>query len=91
MNTNNKDFIILLLDIAFEIGKWEGQVELEEHYDKEGYGQGILESLYAKKMCMPLHRSITDNQVIIKLRPQKWRDGVRKTCKEKLQDLKKMI
>jgi hypothetical protein len=88
---DNKLLISLLVDTVFELGKWVGQVELEEHFDKEQYGQGILESLYAEKMCRPLHGTITDNQVIVNIRSQKWRDGVRKTCNDRLQNIKKIF
>jgi hypothetical protein len=73
------------LDLAFEAGKWEGQVELEEHYDREQYSQSILESFYSKKTTTPLHGESKGRQVIINLRSHEWRNGVRKSTKEYLE------
>jgi hypothetical protein len=87
---DNKLLISLLVDTVFELGKWVGQVELEEHFDKEQYGQCIMESLYSSKTCMPLHKSPV-GQVVVNLRSQKWRDGVRKTCNDRLQNIKKIF
>jgi hypothetical protein len=70
------------LQIAFEAGKWEGQVELEEHYDKSQLSEAIIESIYARKNAMPLKDASTGRTVTVNLRSEKWREGVRKSAKE---------
>ena len=70
--------------LAFEAGKWVGQVELEEHYDREQYSSVVIELLSAKKTAMPLHESSNGRTVIINLRSDIWREGVRKSANEYL-------
>lgn len=70
------------LQIAFEAGKWEGQVELEEHYDKSQLPEAIIESIYSRKNAMPLKDASTGRTVTVNLRSEKWREGVRKSSKE---------
>lgn len=77
-----KDEINAILQLAFEAGKWAGQVELEEHYDKEQYGSAITESLYSRKTSMPKDRASEGREVTIRLRSQEWRDGVKKSSHE---------
>jgi hypothetical protein len=68
--------------LAFEAGKWVGQVELEEHFDNDQYAQAALESLAARKTAMPLHEESTGRTVTVNLRSDEWRRGVRKSaCK----------
>ncbi len=70
------------LQIAYEAGKWEGQVELEEHYDKSQLSEAIIESIYARKNAMPLKEASTGRTVTVNLRSDKWREGVRKSAME---------
>jgi len=77
--------------LAFEAGKWVGQVELEEHYDREQYSTAIVESLYSKKNAMPLHDESNGRSVTINLRSNTWREGVRKSANEYLEKAKKLL
>ena len=63
--------------IAFEAGKWVGQVELEEHYDREQYSFAALESVHSKKTAMPLASASIGRTVTVNLRSEAWRAGVR--------------
>lgn len=85
--TDDSEFLLIVqvaLDLAYEAGKWEGQVELEEHYDKEQYSSVIMEVLYSRKNAMPLNDVSNGNTVTVNLRSKKWRDGVRKSAREYL-------
>jgi hypothetical protein len=87
-DVNYNEFLLIIqvaLDLAFEAGKWEGQVELEEHYDSEQYSQSVIEMLYSKKNTTPISGASNGNTVTINLRSKKWRDGVRKSAKEYLE------
>ena len=70
------------IQIAYEAGKWEGQVELEEHFDKEQYLSSMVEVFHSRKNAMPLNDASTGRTVIVNLRSEKWREGVRKSAKE---------
>jgi len=83
---NDKEFFYkAALQMAFEAGKWAGQVELEEHYDNEQYSKVALESIYSKKTAMPLDKASHEKQVTIKLRSDEWRNGVKKSSQEYLE------
>lgn len=79
------------LELAFEAGKWEGQVELEEHFDREQYSQVIPEVFAAKKTAMPNDFASNGRTVRINLRSNEWRAGVRKSAKEYLDKAKTLI
>lgn len=79
------------LELAFEAGKWEGQVELEEHFDREQYSQVIPEVFAAKKTAMPNDFASTGRTVRINLRSNEWRAGVRKSAKEYLDKAKILV
>lgn len=68
--------------LAFEAGKWEGQVELEEHYDRNQFAEAMFEAAYSRKNAMPLKDASTGKTVTVNLRSDKWREGVRKSAKE---------
>lgn len=76
--------------LAFEAGKWVGQVELEEHYDREQYSTAIVESFYSKKIAMPLHDASNGRSVTVNLRSNTWREGVRKSANEYLDKAKEL-
>lgn len=76
------DKIKLAIELAFEAGKWVGQVELEEHYDKEQFSTAIMESLVSKKTAMPIDKASTGRTVTINLRSKEWRYGVIKSSNE---------
>lgn len=75
----------IALQLAFEAGKWAGQVELEEHFDREQYSQVILESLQSRKTNMPGNKPSTGKTVIVNLRSDIWRNGVKKSAQEYLE------
>lgn len=86
-----KDDIELVIQLAFEAGKWVGQVELEEHYDKEQFSSSIIESLHSHKTAMPLHESSIGRTVKVNLRSNEWRKGVRKSSEEYKQKAIKIL
>lgn len=77
-----QETILLAINLAFEAGCWEGQVELEEHYDNEQYCTVVNESMFSRKMTMPQKNTSIGRTVEINLRSQKWRDGVRNSSNE---------
>lgn len=84
-NVGSSEFLLVVeaaLLLAFEAGKWEGQVELEEHYDRNQFAEAFLEAAYARKNAMPLKDASTGRTVTVNLRSDKWREGVRKSAKE---------
>ncbi|MFK5893171.1 MAG: hypothetical protein QM504_08130 [Pseudomonadota bacterium] len=92
MNSGKDEKELLFLtaiELAYEAGKWHGQVELEDHFDNEQYALSALESINAKKTSMPFDRQSSGRTVKINLRSEKWRDGVIKSSEEyKLQALR---
>lgn len=91
MNKNQKQLISACMDLAFEAGAWAGQVDLEEYYDRDQYASAAIESLYARNTSMPMHPESQGNQVLVTLRSDEWRDGVRKTSKENLEKIKQIL
>lgn len=81
----------MALQLAYEAGKWAGQVELEKHYDNEQYSQVIFESILSKKTSMPFSNESIGNQVLITLRSKEWREGVIKSSKEYLKKAKDIL
>lgn len=73
------------IQLAFEAGKWAGQVELEEHFDREQFSQAVLESLNSRKTSMPSIPESTGRTVTINLRSEQWRNGVKKSAREYLE------
>ena len=71
MTKQEIESIVLL---AFEAGKWSGQVELEEHFDREQYS--------SRSTAMPNQQASNGNTVTVNLRSQEWRDGVKKSSQE---------
>ena len=92
MTKNQAKFELALL-LAFEAGKWMGQVELEQHYDNEQYSSCLIESIYSKKNAMPLEKQSIgkSKQVTICLRFEEWRNGVSKSSNEYLEKAKKIF
>lgn len=79
------------LRLAFEAGKWAGQVELEEHFDLEQYSSVAVESLMARKTSMPISKQSTGRTVTINLRSDEWRNGVKKSSIKYLDKAKELI
>jgi hypothetical protein len=87
-DVSDSDFMLIIqgaINLAFEAGKWEGQIELEEHYDREQYSRAIIEVAHSEKNAMPLSKGSTGNTVVVNLRSDKWREGVRKSAREYLE------
>lgn len=76
--------IQVALELAYEAGKWAGQVELEEYYDRNQFAEAFIESAYSRKNAMPLKDASTGRTVTVNLRSDKWREGVRKSSREYL-------
>jgi len=83
----NKAAILL----AFEAGRWLGQVDLEEHYDREQYAPAFFESLISKKTAMPIEKPSTGRTVTVNLRSDEWRAGVKKSAQEYLEQALNML
>lgn len=77
--------IEVALELAYEAGKWVGQVELEEHYDRNQFAEALIEVAYSRKNAMPIREASTGRTVTINLRSDKWREGVRKSSREYLE------
>jgi hypothetical protein len=79
-----------MMDYAFELGRWAGQVDLEIHMERESYADAAASSIHARKTGMPLHAVASDPHLISRpvrynLRSQKWRIGVMKTTRDRLE------
>lgn len=79
------------LQLAFEAGKWAGQVELEEHIDREQYASIAIEAVYSRNNAMPMRDSSIGKEVTITLRSQEWRDGVNRSANEYLRTAVKIF
>src|SRR6056297_3133754 len=86
-----QELIEIALQVAFEAGKWEGQVELEEHFEKEQFSKCMSESIISKKTAMPSTPPSDGRTVTVNLRSQKWRKGVRESSKNFLKNVMKKI
>jgi hypothetical protein len=81
-----RDILKAYWDICYELWRWRGQVDLEEHMDNNFF-DAFLWVLYDKKTAMPLHKVSCDweeRAVKYKLRSDHWREWVKKTTKEKM-------
>lgn len=88
MGENTK--IDMAFDLAFEAGRWLGQVDLEEHFDRR-LGMAAIEVAYSKNHSMPMKDASFDKTIEITLRSDKWRDGVRKSSREYLEKAKQFL
>jgi hypothetical protein len=75
----------MALLLAYEAGRWRGQVDLEEHYDREQYSIALAESVVARTTCMPAFPASTGRTVTVNLRSDEWREGVEKSAKERFE------
>jgi hypothetical protein len=80
-----KESMNAALTLAFEVGKWVGEVELEEHYDRQQYSAALLEVFHSEKRTMPISSASSGSTVQVNLRSQQWRNGVRKSAQEYLE------
>lgn len=88
MNPQDEWLLEACLLLAYEAWKREWQVELEEHYDNEQYAKSALETIQARSTAMPMNRASEWRQVIVTLRSDKWRDWVRKSAREYIEQAK---
>jgi hypothetical protein len=79
-----KNKINCALAIAFEAGRWLGQVDLEEYYENEQYSKSVKDVFYSQIITMPNNTKLIGKQVIINLRSNEWREGVKKSSLEYL-------
>lgn len=86
-----EDLICVALQLAFDAGMWTGQVDLEEHYDREQFAKAALEAMYARKNSMPMHEASTGRTLTVNLRSDKWREGVRKSAAEYLEKAEQLL
>ena len=83
--------IQVALELAFEAGKWEGQVELEEFMEENSFFDAFLGSIYSRKTGGGVSHSVSIDKdfetrpVKYNLRSNKWREGVRKRANEYLE------
>lgn len=85
---NNID---LIFELVFTAGRWQGQVDLEKHYDREQYATAAVESIWSRKTTKPLHESSSARSVNVNLRSEQWRDGVEKSAKGYLKKAKEIL
>lgn len=76
--------------IAFEAGRWAGQVDLEEHFDREQYTNSMREVYAARKTAMPVQSASVGRTVTINLRSEEWRVGVKKQVSELLEKAREL-
>lgn len=89
----DKNLLKAYWEMCFEIWRWRWQVDLEEDMDNNFF-DAFLWVLYDKKTSMPLHTSICnwdEKAVRYKLRSDEWREWVKKTTKNKLDETLEMF
>jgi hypothetical protein len=88
----NVDLIMeAALELAYEAGRWQGQVDLEENYDREQYSQVLPEVFGSRKTGIPHDLASTGRTVRINLRSDDWRNGVRKSVQEYLERARSLL
>lgn len=83
--------IDIALQLAYEAGRWHGQVDLEEHYDNEQYSQVVPEAFISSRTSSPHDFASTGRTIRINLRSDTWRKGVVKSSQEYLEKARKII
>ena len=87
----NREVVDAALLLAFEAGKWAGQVELEEFIEENSFFDAFLGSIYSRKTGGGVSHSVSIDKdfetrpVKYNLRSNKWREGVRKRANEYLE------
>lgn len=76
--------------LAYEAGRWHGQVDLEIAMDKEQYSQALAEVFASMKTSLPNDLASTGRTVRYNLRSDEWREGVIKSCLEYFEKAEKM-
>lgn len=85
-----KSEIKLCLQLAFEAGKWMGQVDLEKHMDNEQYSEALLHSYITHTKCIQ-PSECHNREVIYNLRSDEWRKGVELTAKNYLKEAEDIL
>lgn len=75
--------IKLCLQLAFEAGRWMGQVDLEKHMDNEQYSEALLQSYISHTKCIQ-PSECHNREVVYNLRSNEWRKGVEISANEYL-------
>ena len=97
MEEKDKQLLKSVLELAFMAGRWRGQVDLEEDMDNNCF-DACLSSIHSTKSggaC--IHSVAMDNDnpnskpVKYNLRSDEWKEGVKKTTKEHLDDAYNMF
>ena len=82
----------LALQLAFEAGKWAGEVEMEERIERQVCCTSLGEYGYCQNTGMPFFPANLENiQSTITLRSQKWRDSVKKQVSEYMEKANKFL
>jgi hypothetical protein len=79
------------LQLAYEAGRWQGPVDLEEHYDREQYSQVLPEVFASRRTSSPGDFASTGRTVRVNLRSDEWREGVRRSVQEYLNKARSAI
>jgi len=87
MTANNEAALLL----AYEAGRWHGQVDLELHMDLEQYSQVMPEVFIAQKTCLPNDLASTGKTVRYNLRSDEWRQCVILSSREYLEKAREML
>jgi hypothetical protein len=91
-NKSEDDFYCeAALQLAYEAGRWQGQVDLEEHYDREQYSQVFPEAITSRRTSSPGDLASTGRTVRINLRSEQWREGVRGSVREYMDKARAII
>lgn len=87
MNEELKQLIAAYMHLAYEYGRWHGQVDLEISMDNN-LGDAFAGAVSARKTGMPLHTVASGGDdsrpVRYFLRSDVWREGVVKSSQEGL-------
>ena len=81
----------IALQLAFLAGRWRGQVDLEEHYDREQYSSVVPEAVNSRKMCLPQDLPSVGRTCRINLRSDKWREGVKKETEKYMNEARAIL
>lgn len=91
MTQVSEHLIEAALLLAYEAGRWHGQVDLEEHYDLEQYSTVMSEAHNTRITSSPADLASSGRTVRVNLRSQTWREGVKKSSQEYLLKAKKLL
>lgn len=85
----NESLLEAALELAYEAGRWHGEVDLEERIDRQQYGECLGEVFNSYKTCMPQGLPILEGRrATCFLRSEDWRQGVVKESRGILEKAK---